>query len=141
MCLLSSANIKIHKTGLTFGLNSTKCPPQLKELVPFEEDSIKLKKNCRFWKVDNKFQRTLAQDLKDIRSSNKTLTALMKTSNMYRLSEEKYSNLLQNAITSKYKKTERHTEANINKERFKHTREAASSTESKFTAQVTVSSH
>ena len=60
-----------HKTGLTFGINSTKCPPQVKELVSFEEDLIKLIKNIRFWKVGNKFQRTHAKDLKHIRSSKK----------------------------------------------------------------------
>ena len=63
----------------------------MKELVPFEEDLIKLVKNLRLRKVDNKFQRTLAKDLKGIRSSNKTLTAVDKTSNMYRLSKEEYS--------------------------------------------------
>ena len=85
-----------HKTGLTFGLNSTKCPPQLKELVPFEEDLIKLVKNLRLRKVDKK--RTL--------------------------SKEEYSNLLQNAITSKYKKTDKHAATSINKEEIKHGREA-----------------
>ena len=114
-----------HKTGLTFGLNSTKCPPQIKELVPFEEDFIKLIKNLRFRKVDNKFQRALAKDLKDIRSSKKTLTAADKTLNIYRLSKEEYSNLLQNAITSKYKKTDKHTATNINKEGIKHAKEGS----------------
>ena len=103
-----------HKTGFTFGLNSTKCPPQVKELVAFEEDLIKLVKNLRFGKVGKKFQRTLAKDLKGIPSSNKTLTAADKTSNMYRLSKEEYSNLLQNAISSKYKRTDKRTTANIN---------------------------
>ena len=112
----------VHKTGLTFGLNSTKCPPQVKDLVAFEEDLIKLVKNLRFRKVDNKFQGTLAKNLKDIRSSNETLTAADKTSNMYRLSKEEYSNLLKNAVTSKYKKTNNHTAININKERVKHAR-------------------
>ena len=70
-----------HKTGLTFCLNSPKCSPQVKELVPFEEDLIKLVKHFRFKKVDNKFQITLAKDLKDIQSSK---TAADKTSNMYR---------------------------------------------------------
>ena len=37
-----------HKTGLKFGINSAKCPPQVKELVPFKEDLIKLVKNIRF---------------------------------------------------------------------------------------------
>ena len=59
-----------HKTGFTFGLNSTKCPPQVKDLMLFEEDLIKLVKNPRIQKVDNKFKRTLA----NLRSSNKTLT-------------------------------------------------------------------
>ena len=113
-----------YKTGFTFGLNSTKCPPQVKELVPFEEYLIKLVKNIWFQKVDNKFQRTLAKDLKGIRSSNKTLTAADKTWNMYRLSKEEYSKLLQNAVTSKYKKTDTCAATNINKEVIKHTREA-----------------
>ena len=39
---------------------------------------------------------------------------------MYRLCKEEYSNLLQNAITSKYKKTDQHVSANINQ---KHARE------------------
>ena len=45
-----------HKTRFTFGLNSSKCPPQGKQLVSFEEGSIKLVKNLRFRKLDNKFQ-------------------------------------------------------------------------------------
>ena len=81
-------------------------------------------KSPRFRKVDNKFKRTLAKDLKGIRSSKKVLTAADKTSDMYRLSKDHYSNLLKNAITSKYKKTDKRTATNINKEGIKHTREA-----------------
>ena len=44
---------------------------------------------------------------------------------MYRLSKEKYSNLLENAITSKYKKTDKHTATNINKDGIKHAKEAS----------------
>ena len=50
-----------HKTGFTFDLNNTKFPPQVKELVPFEEHLMKLVKNLRFQKVDNKFQRMQAK--------------------------------------------------------------------------------
>ena len=84
--------------------------------MPFEEDLRKLVKNLRFRKVDNKFQRKLAKNLKGIRSSNKNLTAADKMSNIYRLSKVEYSNFLQNAITSKYKKTDKHRAANISKE-------------------------
>ena len=82
-----------------------KYPQQVKELVPLEEDLIKLLKNLRFQKIDNKSHRTLAKDMTGIRSSNKTLTAAEKTLNMHRFSKEKYSNILQDAITSKYKKS------------------------------------
>ena len=43
---------------------------------------------------------------------------------MYRFSKKEYSNLLQNAIASKYKKTDKRTAAYINKEGIKHAREA-----------------
>ena len=50
------------KIELTSGLNSTKCSTQANDLVLFEGDLIKLAKNLRFRKVNNKFQRTLATD-------------------------------------------------------------------------------
>ena len=43
---------------------------------------------------------------------------------MYRLSKEEYSNLLQNAIGSKYKKTDKYTVTHINKEEIKNAKEA-----------------
>ena len=52
-----------------------------------------------------------------------------------------YSNLLQNAVTSKYQKTDKHTATNINKEGVKHARQAIIIDRSKLTAQVTVLSH
>ena len=109
--------------------------------MSFEENLTKSVKSLRFRKVANKFQRTLAKDLKGIRSSNKTLTAADKTSNMYRLSKEEHSALLQNAITSKYKKTDKHTAANINKEEIKHAREANIIDRIEINQHVTVSSH
>ena len=61
--------------------------------------------------------------MKDIPSSKKPLTSADETSNMYRIDNEEYPNLLQNAITSKYKKTDKHRARNINKEGNKHVRE------------------
>ena len=43
---------------------------------------------------------------------------------MYRLSNEEYSNLVQNSIPLKYKKTDKQTATNINKEGIKHKRKA-----------------
>ena len=76
--------------------------------MQFEEDLTKLVKTLRFQKVDNKFQSVLPKDLKDIQSLlHQTLTAADRTSNMCQLSKEEYSNLLQNAITSKHNKTDK----------------------------------
>ena len=61
--------------------------------------------------------------MKDIPSSKKPLTSADETSNMYRIDNEEFPNLLQNAITSKYKKTDKHRARNINKEGNKHVRE------------------
>ena len=90
----------------TYGLKSDNCPAQIKELVPFESDLIQLIKNIKFRKVKNDFQKKLSKDIRDFKSSNKTLTPADKTSNMYELDKTQYDRLLQNAITATYKKTD-----------------------------------
>ena len=49
-----------------------------------------------------------------MRSSKKTLTFADKTSNMYRLKKEEYRRLLQNVVTTTYKKSSKETERRIN---------------------------
>ena len=66
----------------------------------------------------------LAEDLKDIWSWNKTLIAAGKRQACIALVNKNTQNLLQKAITSKYKKTDKHTATNMNKEGVKHAREA-----------------
>ena len=62
-------------------------------------------KNIKFCKVRNNFQMKLHEDLKEVRSSKKTLTFADKTSNMYRLDKKQYRRLLQNAVTATCKKS------------------------------------
>ena len=50
----------------------------------------------------------------------KTLTFADKTSNMYRLEKEEYRRLLQNAVTTRYKKSIKETERRINFEGIKY---------------------
>ena len=72
-------------------MRSNKCPPQLKELIPFEDDLVDLVKNIKFRKIRNNFQMKLHEDLKKARSTKKkTLTFADKTSNRYRLEREEY---------------------------------------------------
>ena len=107
-----------------FGSKSNQCPPQVKELMAFEDDLIKLVKEIRFRKVKNQFQNKLKDDNKKIRSSNKTLTPADKTSNMYRLEKQEYKHLLTNAITSTHRKARNDTAIKINRGGIKHAKEA-----------------
>ena len=65
-----------------YGIKSNICPPQVKELIAFEEGMIDLVHQIRFRKVKRNFQRKLSKFLKTLKSSNKTLTPADKTSNM-----------------------------------------------------------
>ena len=66
----------------------------------------------------------LREDLREVRSSKKTMIFADKTSNMYRLEKEEYHRLLQNAVTTTYKKSNKETERKINCERIKYAKEA-----------------
>ena len=103
-------------------LKSTKCRLQLRELIPFEDDLIDLVKSIRFRKVRNDSQIKLQEDLRKVRSSKITLTFADKTSNIYRLEKEEYRHLLQNAVTTTYKKSNKETERRINCRGIKYTR-------------------
>ena len=62
--------------------------------------------------------------MKQVQTSNKTLTPADKTSNMYRLNKNDYENLLRNAITTTYKKANKNTGTKINKEGIKFAKHA-----------------
>ena len=87
-----------------YGLKTLKCPKQVKELVPFENDQTDMLKFIKFRKVKNLFLTKLKNDIKTVKQSKKTLTFADKISNMYRLSKEEHEQLLTNAVTSTYKK-------------------------------------
>ena len=55
----------------------------MKELVPFENDSVELIINIKFRNMRNNLLEKLKDDIKLIKESNKTMTPTDKTSNMY----------------------------------------------------------
>ena len=57
-----------------YGLKTSKCPKQVKELVPFENDLVDMLKVIKFWKVKNQFLTKLKNDIKTVKQSKKTLT-------------------------------------------------------------------
>ena len=96
----------------------------MKDVIAFEEDMIDLLHQIRFRKVKSNFQRQLNKDFKTIKPSNKTLTPADKTSNMYKLTKDKYNHLLENAVTATYKKVTNEIEDIINKEGIKYAKRA-----------------
>ena len=100
----------------TYGLKSPNCPPPIKDLMEFENDLFDIVKKLKFRKVRCEFQNKLRSDIREIKSSNSTLTPADKTSNMYRLPKERYKQILENAVTKSYKKTTTDKFNKINKE-------------------------
>ena len=62
--------------------------------------------------------------MKQVQTSNKTLTPADKTSNMCRLNKNDYQNLLRNAIKTRYKKVNKSIGRKINKEGIKFAKQA-----------------
>ena len=102
----------------TYGLKTFKSPPQVKELIPFENDLIDLIKNIKFEENFSRspFQEKIKKDIGTITKSSKTLTAADKTSNMYRLSKQEHDKLVHDAVTATYKKAPSDIKEKIDKE-------------------------
>ena len=108
-----------YKQGFSYGLKSGRSPPQVKDLIQFEDDLVRIVKELNFRKVKNNFQKVLCEDMKQVYTSKKTRTPADKTSNIYRLNKNDYLNLLTNAITKTYKKANKNIGTKINKEGIK----------------------
>ena len=104
-------------------MKSSKCPWQLKELIQFVDDLVDLVENSESCKVRNDFEMKSQEDLRKVRSSKKTLTFAEKTSNLYRLEKEEYYRLLQNALTTTDKKSNKETARRISCEEIKYAKE------------------
>ena len=90
-----------------YGIKSNKCPPQVKDLIAFEEDMIDLVHQIRFRKVKSNFQRKLNKDWNSIKSSNKTLVHLQTKPQTCILTKDQYNHLLDNAVTANIKKQQK----------------------------------
>ena len=58
--------IKDYKQGFSYGLKSGKSPPQVKDLILFEDDPVRIVKELKFCKVKNDFQKILGEDMKKV---------------------------------------------------------------------------
>ena len=90
------------------------------ELKPFEEDVLKLLENIKFRDTKDHFQENLANDLKEINSSDKIFVfAADKTRNIYETSPDTYNKLLHDNMTKTYKHGSEDNISEINNELIK----------------------
>ena len=59
-----------YKAGFSYGLKSGK-RKQVKDLIQFEDDLVRIVKELKFHKVNNNFQTKLGEDMKHVQTSKK----------------------------------------------------------------------
>ena len=87
-----------------FGFKTVKCPSSVKELVPFENDMMKMIKNLEFKRVHNEFQSILNNDIRAIHRSNNLFVSADKSRNIQRVNNTCYKQLMHDNVTKTYKK-------------------------------------
>nr|XP_054750112.1 uncharacterized protein LOC129255808 [Lytechinus pictus] len=105
-----------HPEDRTFGFKSDKCPPQIKELIPFENDLLHMIENLRFRKSPSEFQDRLKEDISSIKRSRKLLIPADKTRNLYEMDQSLCNKLLRDNITKCYQSSSTKTVNGINNE-------------------------
>lgn len=83
---------------------SRKCPPQVPDLISFENDIQKMIEKIEFRTTSNEFLALLKQDIDKIRKSEKLLVAADKTQNFYEMNKDSYRKILHENVTKNYKK-------------------------------------
>ena len=99
----------------TFGFKTSNTAPQFFEIKPFETDFFEMIKNIQYRHVYNNFQIELKKDIKLINESNQVIINADKTQNKYKMDVDQYKNLLNQNITSTYKKCKQEEVAITNK--------------------------
>ena len=114
MCFLNPNLSKSSKE--TFGLNTSKVPPNIKELKHLQDGLCEIAKNLEFRDVSNQFQNKLKDDLKEIQNEEKAVIPADKTRNYYKMEKDNYNELLNSNITKDYKKADDSLVKEITKE-------------------------
>ena len=73
-------------------------------------------RSISFKPLRSDFQKKLADDINNIKSSENLLIFADKTTNIYKMTPEQYKTILTKNVTKTYRKAERSTQLNINRE-------------------------
>ena len=99
---------------LHYIFKSRKTPPQHKDLVAFENDSVKLMQSVAFKNSYNDFQDQMKSDIESIKKYKNIFAD--QTNNLYETDIKNYNKLLINNISKTYKKSDPTIFNTINKE-------------------------
>ena len=91
----------------TYGFTFENAPPQHKDLTVFENDRYEMVKSIQIKTVRNQFQKQLASDSKKVKKSKNMFASADKTTNLYELQVSHYCKLLDENISSTYKKKQK----------------------------------
>ena len=87
-----------------YGFRTLKTPPKNKLLDNFEKDMINMVRNVEFSNRISNFQRKLRDEVYEINHSTDVLVKADKTRNIYRMQVDTYKKLVNDNLTSSYKK-------------------------------------
>ena len=93
-----------------------KSAPKDKHLTRFENELYDLIKNIKFRKFSNSLVNKMKKDLSEIESSKKVFIFADKSTNMYKMDPSEYRKLLNENVTTTYKKAKRGMVDKINEE-------------------------
>ena len=79
-------------------------------------DLIELVRSIRYRRVNNNLQQQIRNDLKDIEGYNKILVKVDKSNNLYKMSPNRYKQMLHKEVITHHKKAPPSSEAALNKE-------------------------
>ena len=100
----------------TYDFNSTKSPPKIPELKDFEDEMLKLVQSVEFKSSASKFQCQLSKNKNEIRNCDRLLVSADKTTNFYKVTNDRYDKLIDTNINKNYRKASPSLEKAINEE-------------------------
>ena len=101
---------------MNFGFKLYFTPTQHELLSPFEWDLYDMIRSINFKPVRNVFQKKLAEDINNIKSSENLLIFADKTTNLYEMTPEQYKTILTKNVVETYRKAEQSTQLHIDRE-------------------------
>ena len=90
----------------TYGFRSTRLPETVVQLRPFENELLQVIEQLEFRETRSDLQTKMKNDLKRIRESKNIIVPADKTVNYYSVPKEQYQELLENNITTEYRKAD-----------------------------------